>query len=200
MAQSSLHRLVGAAVVLGAAIAAGPVSAVENKAEILADTCAGCHGTDGSSHGPVTPTIASLSKDYFISSMRDYKSGTRPATVMDRIARGYSDEDIEAMAAWFQTKPFVRTFQTVDAAKIKNGEELAKKYCSSCHEDEGKAGEGVGVLAGQWLPYMQIALADFLGGRRQVERRQKRKYDALIAEQGGVEAFQPILHYYASVK
>ena len=151
MTQSSFHRFVGAALMLGAAIAAGPASAADNKAEMLANTCAGCHGTDGSSHGPVTPTIASLSKDYFVSSMKDFKAGKRTSTVMDRIAKGYSDEEVEAMANYFQTKPFVRTFQTVDAAKVKNGKELAKKYCSSCHEEEGKVGEGVGVLAGQWV-------------------------------------------------
>ncbi len=201
MTTSGFHRFAGAAVLLGAAVIAGPAMAADGgKAEMMANTCAGCHGTDGSSRGPVSPTIASLSKDYFIVSMKDFKSGKRPATVMDRIAKGYSDADIEAMASYFETKPFVRTFQTVDAAKIKNGKELAKKYCSSCHEEEGKVGEGVGVLAGQWLPYMQMALADFLDGRRELERRQKQKYDKLIAEQGGVEAFQPILHYYASVK
>ena len=200
MTTSSLHRFAGVAVMLGAAIAAGPAMAADNKAEMMANTCAGCHGTDGSSRGPVTPTIASLSPDYFIFSMKDFKSGKRPSTVMARIAKGYSDADIEAMADYFETKPFVRTIQTVDAATIKNGKELAKKYCSSCHEEEGKVGEGVGVLAGQWLPYLQMALADFLGGSREMEKRQKQKFDKLIAEQGGVEAFQPILHYYASVK
>lgn len=200
MTTSSFHRFAKVAVVLGAAVAAGPAMAADNNAEMMANTCAGCHGTDGSSRGPVTPTIASLSPDYFIIAMKDFKSGKRPSTVMARIAKGYSDADIEALADYFETKPFVRTFQTVDAAKIKNGKELAKKYCSSCHEEEGKVGEGVGVLAGQWLPYMQISLADFLGGARQMEKRQKQKFDKLIAEQGGVDAFQPILHYYASVK
>lgn len=200
MTQSSFYRFVGAAVILGAALGAAPVSAADAKSEMIANTCAGCHGPDGSSHGPVTPTIASLAKDYFISSMKDFKSGKRASTVMDRIAKGYSDEEIEGMATYFQTKPFVRTVQKVDPATIKNGKELAKKYCSSCHEEEGKVGEGVGVLAGQWLPYLQFALSDFLAGKRELEKRQKQKFDALIAEQGGVEAFQPILHYYASVK
>ena len=184
MAQSSFHRVVCGAAILGAALFAMPASAEDNKAEMMADTCAGCHGTDGSSQGPMTPTIASLSLDYFIISMKDFKSGRRPSTIMSRIAKAYSDADIEAMAHYFETKPFVRTFQTVDAANIKNGKEMAKKYCSSCHEEEGKVGEGVGVLAGQWLPYMQISLADFLDGSRELERRQKQKFDKLIEEQG----------------
>lgn len=199
MLKSSSHQFLGIALIAGAAFAASPAMA-DSKAEMLANTCAGCHGTDGSSHGPATPTIASLSKEYFISSMKDFKSGKRTSTVMDRIAKGYSDEEIEAMANHFQTKPFVRTMQVVDAAKAKGGKELAKKYCSSCHEEEGKVGEGVGVLAGQWVPYMQFALSDFLGGKRELEKRQKQKFDLLMQEQGGAEAFQPILHYYAGVK
>ena len=199
MAQSSFYRVECAAAVLGMAFSTAPATA-ENNTEMMADTCAGCHGTDGSSRGPATPTIASLSKDYFISSMQDFKSGSRPSTVMGRIAKGYSDADIEAMADYFETKPFVRTFQTVDAALAKGGKELAKEYCSKCHEKEGKDGEGVGVLAGQWLPYMQIAVQDFVSGKREMEKRQKKKFDALMAEKGGIEAFQPILHYYANVK
>jgi cytochrome subunit of sulfide dehydrogenase len=200
MKPSVFHRFAGVIFVAGAVVlAAGPALA-DSKSEMLANTCAGCHGTDGSSHGPATPTIASLSKDYFISSMKDFKSGKRPSTVMDRIAKGYSDEEIEAMATHFQGMPFVRTLQVVDAEKAKGGKELAKKYCSSCHEEEGKVGEGVGVLAGQQLPYMQFALADFLSGKRELEKRQKQKYDLLMQEHGGVEAFQPILHYYAGVK
>jgi cytochrome c553 len=33
--------------------------------------------------------------------MQAFKAGTRPATVMHQIAKGYSDEQIKAIAAWF---------------------------------------------------------------------------------------------------
>ena len=62
-----------------------------------------------------------------------------------------------------------------------------------------EVGEGVGVLAGQRLPYMQFSVTDFLSGRRAMEKRQKQKFDALLADQGR-DAFDAILHYYASVK
>ena len=199
MKKSRSHRLLPVAVVLGAMGAATSAFA-QAAPEMLANTCAGCHGPDGSSRGPATPTIASLSVDYFVMSMKDYKSGKRPSTVMARIAKGYSDEDIGEMAKYFQTKPFQRPGQTVDADKAKAGKALAKKYCESCHEDEGKVGEGVGVLAGQMLPYLQYSMVDFLSGKRETEKRQKAKFDALVKDTGGEAAFQPILHYYAGVK
>jgi sulfide dehydrogenase cytochrome subunit len=200
MTPSRVRRLLTASIVAGLTTAgAGTALAQSAGAEALANTCAGCHGTDGTSLGPSTPTIASLSVEYFVMSMKDYKSGKRPATVMDRIAKGYSDEQIEVMAKYFQQKPFVRVSQTVDAAKVKEGKALAKKYCESCHEEEGKVGEGVGVLAGQKLPYMQYSVVDFLGGKREMEKRQKQKFEALVSDKGA-DAFDSILHYYASVK
>lgn len=199
MKRSKFHRLLPVAVILGVAGASQSAHA-QASAAMLADTCAGCHGTDGSSNGPATPTIASLSTDYFIMSMKDYKSGKRPSTVMSRIAKGYSDDDFAAMAKHFQTKPFQRPGQKVDADKAKAGKALAKKYCESCHEDEGRIGEGVGVLAGQMLPYLQYSMVDFLSGKRETEKRQKAKFDALVKDTGSDAAFQPILHYYAGVK
>jgi len=195
---SSVRRLMQAGVAIAALGLSAPALA-NPPIEMVADTCAGCHGPDGSSNGPATPTIASISTDYFILSMKDYKSGRRPATVMDRIAKGYSDEQITEMANYFQKKPFVRVKQATEADKVKSGKALAKKYCESCHEDEGRVAEGVSVLAGQWLPYMQDSMRDFLAGTRETERRQKAKFDEVVRDKGEA-AFQDILHYYASVK
>lgn len=72
-----------------------------DRASMLANTCAGCHGPNGKSLGPATPSIAGTSKEYFIQTMNDFKSGDRPSTIMMRIAKGYSDEDIALMADYF---------------------------------------------------------------------------------------------------
>ena len=36
-----------------------------------------------------------------MAAMQAYRSGQRPATVMDRIAKGFSDDEIKAIAVWF---------------------------------------------------------------------------------------------------
>ena len=128
-------RLLAAAMV-AVALGAGAPAFAGPSGESIAATCAGCHGPSGSSFGPVTPSIASLSVDYFVMSMKDYRDGKRPATVMDRIAKGYSDNDIAEMAKYFQKQTFVRHSQKTDPDKVKSGKALAKKYCESCHEDE----------------------------------------------------------------
>ena len=78
----------------------GASLAADYKSAILANPCAGCHGTDGASPGPIPP-INSMPGSYISSAMKDYKSGKRKGTVMNRIARGYTDEEIDLMAKHF---------------------------------------------------------------------------------------------------
>ena len=66
----------------------------------LAATCANCHGTNGVSKGEVA-SLAGLPADRIVATMAAFKSGTLPATVMHQIAKGYTDDQIKAMAAYF---------------------------------------------------------------------------------------------------
>jgi cytochrome subunit of sulfide dehydrogenase len=68
----------------------------------LAATCANCHGTNGKAvDGSSVTSIAGLDKNYIAAQMKAFKGGTRPATVMHQISKGYSDAQIETLAAWF---------------------------------------------------------------------------------------------------
>ncbi len=69
----------------------------------LAHACAGCHGTYGHSLAP-TPAIANKPEEEFIAMMRDFKSGQRVSSVMNRIARAYTNEDFVAMAQFFKNQ------------------------------------------------------------------------------------------------
>lgn len=69
-----------------------------------ASTCANCHGTNGAVRGDVVPALAGLSKDYIVNTMKEFKQGKRQATVMHQIAKGYSDEQIAMLAAYFSTQ------------------------------------------------------------------------------------------------
>lgn len=69
----------------------------------LALACAGCHGPGGKSHGAV-PSIAGRSPAEFAGLMRDFREGRRPATVMNRIAKAYGDEDIDRLADHFSRR------------------------------------------------------------------------------------------------
>jgi cytochrome subunit of sulfide dehydrogenase len=85
---------------------AAPASALAqggHPARDLAAPCASCHGTDGASVQGM-PYLAGQSRTYIVERMREFKTGKRPSTVMQQIARGYSDEQIEALAAYFSAQ------------------------------------------------------------------------------------------------
>jgi cytochrome c553 len=65
-----------------------------------AASCAACHGTDGRSL-PGMESLAGANKDDMVKKMLDFKSGRKPATLMHQLAKGYSDEQIVAIAGYF---------------------------------------------------------------------------------------------------
>jgi len=68
----------------------------------LAATCANCHGTNGRAvDGSSVVSIAGLDKAYTIAQMNAFKSGTRPATIMHQLSKGYSDAQVELLATYF---------------------------------------------------------------------------------------------------
>ncbi|MFN2381275.1 MAG: cytochrome c [Guyparkeria sp.] len=69
--------------------------------EMLSHTCAACHGTHGHFENDYMPPLAGMDADRFVDSMTAFRQGSRPASIMDRIARAFSDAEIEAMADFF---------------------------------------------------------------------------------------------------
>lgn len=70
-------------------------------AAMLSNGCTGCHGTLGVSAGHSIPSLAGRPKTVIVQSMKAFKSNERPSTLMNRLAKGYSDADFEAMGEYF---------------------------------------------------------------------------------------------------
>ena len=75
-------------------------AASAQDAQRLAAPCAICHGTDGRAATKEVLPLAGLPRDYIVSQMRALRDGQRQATVMHQIAKGYTDAQIEAVAAY----------------------------------------------------------------------------------------------------
>ena len=67
----------------------------------LAATCFTCHGTDGNSVGGVPPSLAGRPSAELFQTMKDFQAGKRPATIMHQQAKGYTDAQLQAIAAYF---------------------------------------------------------------------------------------------------
>ncbi len=82
-----------------------PLSAVADAPSptVLANTCFSCHGTDGKSAGAM-PSLAGKSASEIAQRLREFRADERENTVMGRIAKGFSDAEIEALAAQLGSK------------------------------------------------------------------------------------------------
>jgi len=171
------------------------------SASMLAENCAGCHGTDGASVGPASPTIGGMDTEYFVEVMKGFRDDSVYSTVMGRIAKGYSDEEIAATADFFAGKPYVPANQEFDAKLVDKGAKLHDKYCEKCHSEGGKVleDEEYYILAGQWTPYLENTMSDFREDRREMPKKMRSKLDNLLKreQEAGLAA---LLAFYASEK
>lgn len=97
-------RPVPIALAIGLAAVVGAASAQDTVARSVAATCANCHGTNGRSHGEV-PSLAGMPAADIERAFAEFKAGTRSATVMHQLAKGYTDAQVRAAAAWFAAQP-----------------------------------------------------------------------------------------------
>jgi sulfide dehydrogenase cytochrome subunit len=80
---------------------AAPASA-QPTTQLLADSCAACHGTDGNSPGSID-ALDDMKIDKFLEKMKEYKYEAGEGRIMGPITQGLSDAQIEALAEHFQT-------------------------------------------------------------------------------------------------
>ena len=66
----------------------------------LAATCSGCHGGDANARGNLR-ALAGMPRDELARAMRAFRAGERPGTLMPQLAKGYTDAEIDAIAAWY---------------------------------------------------------------------------------------------------
>jgi sulfide dehydrogenase cytochrome subunit len=90
-------RTILVASALGAATLA---HAQVDQVKVWAAACANCHGTDGRAE-PGMETLAGKNADDMTKSLLDFKAGRKPATIMHQISKGYTDDELRAIAAYF---------------------------------------------------------------------------------------------------
>lgn len=162
---------------------------------MLAGNCTGCHGGNGGFAGPSIPVIAGQPAAYIVDALKKFRSGERPSTVMGRLAKGYTEQEIAAMAEFLaRQKPMGGAAQEVDAGKVAVGKYYHRDAgCDQCHDNGAAGAKNLPSLAGQWLPYLEISLREFKSGKRPMPREMAEKLDALSDDQA-----EAVAHYYAS--
>jgi len=186
------------AVLVAGLLASGAGASDPRPADMLSNTCAGCHGTNGASAGDAMPTIGGLNKRYVYKAMKDFQGDARESTIMGRMARGYSDLELQAIAAFFSEQPWVKADAKTKRSLVRQGEKVHKEQCETCHKDNGRYNEKeTPRLAGQWPDYLYNQLRDLhdIGyqAMQPVEMRQR-------VQKLNEEEIRALSHFYASQK
>ena len=147
---------------LFACLGLSSLPALAGPTEDLARTCNGCHGLNGVSVGPSMPSIAGLSETYLKNVLLQWKSGERYSATMGRHVKGYSDEELSALAAYYAKLPWVPVVQKTDAKTLAKGKDATER-CETCHGATGSEpdDEETPKLHGQWAQYMELEILKY---------------------------------------
>ena len=195
--------------------------------DMLVGTCVACHGMQGNSTGPATPSIAGFTYGYLLSVLLAYKHDDdmealekiineagddendeiqdleplkRYGTIMARISKGYSLAELKTIARYFSEQPFRPAAQEYDADMAMMGGKLHEAKCDKCHEDGGRSPEDdVAILAGQWSDYLRYTLIDYHSGTRDMPKKMKSKLEE-VWEDYPKEGIEALIQYYASMQ
>ncbi len=85
---------------LGGGLALQAAAQDANPGRNLAATCVTCHGKNATGTG----TLEGMPKSQLAQTMKDFKSGARPATLMHQISKGYSEQQVALIAEYFSNQ------------------------------------------------------------------------------------------------
>lgn len=141
-----------------------PVQAGKNAAA----ACAGCHGENGVSSMPGTPSLAGFEPKSFVAAMAAYKSGERRNDMMKSFAAGLNEASLNNLALFYALLKPEKTKNAAagDAAAGKT----AAAACGGCHGETGVSTiPGTPSLAGQDAQYLAAATHAYRDGTRRNE-------------------------------
>jgi cytochrome c553 len=155
--------LVAAVALACSAHAAEPPAGIKE----LVQTCAACHGPNGISQMPGSPSLAGQPDIFTQYQLVFIRDGQRKVEVMQEIAKQLTDDNIRDLGAWYASLPppkGLRPKPPVDDAKVKAI--MDPRKCANCHKEDFSGQGETGRIAGQRMDYLVKALHDFRSGER----------------------------------
>jgi len=124
--------------------------------------CAGCHGDQGVSSNPATPSLAGQDAEYLVAALRAYKNGARADETMKTLAGPLDDTTMKNIAAYYAGQEP----QALNIRPPSTTQEWTQK-CDRCHGLNGNSTDPrIPALAAQRVEYLQTALREFQTGAR----------------------------------
>jgi cytochrome c553 len=142
----------------------GSVAAGKAKAQL----CAACHGANGISQIPLTPSLAGQPDEYIQWQLVYFRSGARKSQAMQIIAGQLNNQDIRDLGAYYASlkPPPPEPASSNDALAQTGGKIAAQQRCRSCHYDKFEGYRSSARLASQREDVLLKALHDYKSGAR----------------------------------
>jgi len=160
-------------------------------------TCAACHGPDGNSLIPGTPSIAGQPRIFLENYLVMTREGIRGTEVMQALLKGVPDKEIIALSVHFSKLKAKSPEGKTDQALFGKGRDIAaKNRCASCHDKTYHGREQMPRLAGQREEFLAEVMLQYRQNRRAGG-------DTMMAAAlyGIAEAdFKALAHYFSRLK
>ena len=151
---------------LGLVLLAGAAHAASIDERMV--VCLACHGAQGQSLTPETPSLGGQPAFFVIAQLFMFREGRRPSGPMTDVAKTLTDDDLRAFAARVEALPPPAPPQDPpDAARFARGQALARTHhCVVCHRPDLSGQLQVPRLASQREDYLLKTLREFKRGTR----------------------------------
>jgi cytochrome c553 len=148
----------------------GTVQAGTTKAAV----CFSCHGPNGNSQNPVWPRLAGQNAVYIAEQLHLFKAGIRKNPVMQPMAAGLSDQDMDNLAVFFAAQTPVGLegdpsyWKAGQALYVHGDESHGIPACAACHGPVGRGNPAAGypALEAQQSVYVVSQLQNYANGTR----------------------------------
>jgi cytochrome c553 len=175
-----------------AAQTATPNTAAPAKAAI----CAACHGPNGNSTLPETPSLAGQTNRYLYLQLRDFQEGRRSNSLMTPMASGLTREETHELANWYAQQKLQPLPFKVDSERAKLGKAKADEtLCTMCHLGGFLGQNEIPRIAGQHHDYVVKQLSDFKARRRTNDAGNMTSVSRTLSD----EDIENLAHYLASL-
>ena len=187
-------RLIGALILIASTAAPLLAQSIEERLP----TCLACHGQNGTSATPETPSLGALPAFYSTVQLLMFRERLRVVAPMNDMAKGLSDADLSRLGEIITKLPAPAPADgPIDEARAERARALIQRAkCSTCHRPNFAGQENVPRLAGQREDYLLKSLRGYKGNTR-------RGYDDQMADVVGALAdadFVDLAYYLARQK
>lgn len=125
--------------------------------------CVACHGANGNSQIPTTPSLAGQPKVFIENQLVLIREGIRDIPQMKGMLDKFKDEDFVALGQYFsEQKPVKTATESVNQTRYLRGQETSKKMlCGTCHLPNYNGQNQIPRLAGQHEAFLKLSLKQF---------------------------------------